>query len=131
VPEGGGLRWEYHQGRDQQQHAATSTDPLENPWWQAFLDVLTSRFGRTCDPMVFPAATDSRFLRAQGIRAIGFSPMRRTPCLLHEHDEWLGEAVYLEGCAVYSALMQDLAAQGRMTIDDQDDESPPPLPTAS
>jgi aminoacylase len=121
VPEGGGVRWEYHQGRDQQAHASTSTDPLENPWWQAFLDILAARFGRKCDPMVFPAATDSRFLRAEGIRAIGFSPMRGSPCLLHEHDEYLDEGVYLEGCAVYVGLMQDLGSMGRLPVDDADE----------
>ena len=120
LPETGGVHWEYHQGRDQQSHAATSMDTLENPWWQTFLDILSSRFGRSCEPMVFPAATDSRFLRAEGIRAIGFSPMRRSPCLLHEHDEWLGEDIYLEGCVVYTELMRQLASLGRLSIDDTD-----------
>jgi len=121
IPEGGGLRWEYHQGRDQQAHASTSTDPLLNPWWQSFVSTLQVRCGRQCEPMVFPAATDSRFLRAVGIRAIGFSPMRRSPCLLHEHDEYLDESVYLEGCEVYSVLMRDLGSQGRLPVDDADE----------
>lgn len=33
---------------------------------------------------IFPAATDSRFLRKLGIQAVGFSPMASTPTLLHE-----------------------------------------------
>jgi len=33
---------------------------------------------------IFPAGTDSRFLRAMGVQAIGFSPMAHTPILLHE-----------------------------------------------
>jgi len=33
---------------------------------------------------IFPAGTDSRFLRAMGVQAIGFSPMAYTPILLHE-----------------------------------------------
>lgn len=97
IPPGGGVTWEYHLGRNQQEHASTSTDPLVNPWWGLFTDIIRDKFGATCTPMVFPAATDSRFLRAQGVRAIGFSPMRNSPCLLHEHNEYLDEAVYLEG----------------------------------
>jgi aminoacylase len=128
IPEGGGVRWEYHQGRDQQAHASTSIDPLQNPWWEAFINILHERFGRKCDPMVFPAATDSRFLRAEGIRAIGFSPMRRSPCLLHEHDEYLDESVYVEGCEVYSVLMRDLGSLGRLAVDDMDEAAALLLP---
>ena len=110
IPEGGGVRWEYHMGRDQQEHASTSTDPLLNPWWKLFSDSISSKFDTTCTPMVFPAATDSRFLRAEGIKAIGFSPMRNSPCLLHEHNEYLDEAVYLEGCDVYTHIMRILSS---------------------
>jgi aminoacylase len=117
IPEGGGVRWEYHMGRSQQAHAATSTDPLINPWWEMFTNVLSQKFGTKCNPMVFPAATDSRFLRAEGIRAIGFSPMRHSPCLLHEHDEYLDESVFLEGCDVYTQLMRELASTPRLPID--------------
>jgi aminoacylase len=64
------------------------------------------------EPQVFPAATDSRFLRALGIRALGFSPMRNTEILLHEHDEYIPEATYLEGIGVYVGLIKALASQG-------------------
>jgi len=47
--------------------------------------------GLRLEPEIFPAATDSRFLRCAGIPAIGFSPMNNTPVLLHDHDEWLHE----------------------------------------
>src|SRR5262249_10654561 len=36
----------------------------------------------------FPAGTDSRFLRAHGVRAIGVSPLVGLPRLLHCHDEY-------------------------------------------
>jgi aminoacylase len=63
---------------------------------------------------VFPAATDSRFLRAIGVNALGFSPMRHSPILLHEHDEYIDESVFLEGCAVYIKLISALASQGEL-----------------
>ena len=67
--------------------------------------------------MIFPAATDSRFLRALGIRAIGFSPMRNSPILLHEHDEYLDRGVFVEGCAVYEKLLRVLLLQERLSCD--------------
>jgi aminoacylase len=63
------------------------------------------------NPQVFPAATDSRFLRALGVRALGFSPMRNTEIMLHENDEYIPESTFLEGIAVYVGLIRDLSRQ--------------------
>ena len=60
-------------------------------------------------PQVFPAATDSRFLRLLGIRALGFSPMRNSDILLHENNECLDVNVFLEGVHVYIGLIEVLA----------------------
>ena len=58
---------------------------------------------------VFPAATDSRWVRLiLGVPCFGFSPMRRTPILLHDHDEFLPLDVFLEGVRVYEALIPRL-----------------------
>lgn len=109
--DGGAVRWRFAE-EAASQHAVTSTDPAANPWWGVFTKVLEEELGVGCDSCVFPAATDSRFLRAMGIRAIGFSPMRRSPILLHEHDEYIEEAVFVEGCEVYVRLLSALASQG-------------------
>jgi len=66
---------------------------------------------------VFPAATDSRFLRALGIKALGFSPMRRSPILLHENDEFIDKEVFVEGCNVYFVLIKVLSSQLAGDID--------------
>jgi hypothetical protein len=58
------------------EHALTKVD-ASNPWFQVFADRMSS-MGHKIVPQVFPAATDSRFLRQLGIRAFGFSPMRNT-----------------------------------------------------
>ena len=42
-------------------------------------------------PEIFPASTDARFIRAAKFPAFGFSPMRNTPILLHEHNEWISD----------------------------------------
>uniref|UniRef100_A0A4W6DNJ7 N-acyl-aliphatic-L-amino acid amidohydrolase n=1 Tax=Lates calcarifer TaxID=8187 RepID=A0A4W6DNJ7_LATCA len=64
----------------------------------------------TLEKEIFPAATDSRFIRAVGIPAIGFSPMNRTPILLHDHNEYLNEQVFLKGISVYERLIPALAS---------------------
>jgi aminoacylase len=88
------------------EHATTTTDRQVNPYWYAvFCDTL-SAMDIEMVPQVFPAATDSRLLRALGIRALGFSPMRNTEILLHKHDEYILERDYLEGIGIYVELFQ-------------------------
>lgn len=57
---------------------------------------------------VFPAATDSRFMRKLGIPALGFSPMSNTEILLHEHNESLHKDTFVKGIAVYVTIFQDM-----------------------
>lgn len=90
-------------------HATTDTDRSTNPWYAAFCDALAG-MGCEMSPQVFPAATDSRFLRALGIRALGFSPMRNTEILLHEHDEYILEDNFLEGIGIYAGLLRSLGS---------------------
>ena len=56
------------------------------------------------------AGTDSRFIRALGVPAFGFSPMANTPILLHEHNEYIDEGVFLEGVDVYVTLIEALGS---------------------
>jgi len=108
------VTWEYigGHGNDLQEHSLTDIDERVNPWYNIFGSSLT-KMGMTFEPEVFPAATDSRFLRALGIRALGFSPMRNSEIMLHENDEYLEEKVFLEGVGVYTGLIEVLASQGR------------------
>lgn len=94
-------------------HALTSTSSTENPWYTVFSKAMSS-MNLEFVPEVFPAATDSRFLRALGIRALGFSPMRNSEILLHENNEYLLESVFLEGVSVYCGLIQALAGVDQM-----------------
>lgn len=86
----------------------TSTDDSD-PWWAAFSEAFKD-MKLTLEPEIFPAATDSRYLRAVGVPALGFSPMNRTPVLLHDHDERLHEAVFLRGIDIYTRLLPALAS---------------------
>jgi aminoacylase len=110
------LEWTYiGRGHDAKKHALTSCDPQVNPWYNVFASAMAD-MNLTIEPSVFPAATDSRFLRALGVRALGFSPMRSTaatPCeiLLHENDECIPEATFIEGIGVYVGIIRALASQ--------------------
>lgn len=55
---------------------------------------------------VFPAGTDGRYIRRSGIPCIGFSPIRNTPVLLHDNDEFVTEKGYEEGIKVYVEILK-------------------------
>jgi acetylornithine deacetylase/succinyl-diaminopimelate desuccinylase-like protein len=63
----------------------------------------------TLEPEIFPAATDSYFFRNIGIPCFGFSPIRNTPILLHDKNEFLGVSEFLEGIQIYENLIESLA----------------------
>lgn len=103
-----GLAWSFiGHGNDFAGHSTTPIDST-NPWYQHFVDGVKLS-GIDVVPEVFPAATDSRFLRAIGVRALGFSPMRNSEILLHENDENIKVDVFLEGVEVYVKLISHLA----------------------
>ncbi|XP_071484288.1 aminoacylase-1-like isoform X2 [Diadema antillarum] len=86
------------------------TTPLDdgNAWWQAFK--------KACDEEkvelqieIFPAGTDSRFIREKGIPCLGFSPMNHTEILLHDHNERLNENVFLRGISIYESIIPAVA----------------------
>ena len=60
-------------------------------------------------PQIFPAGTDSRYLRELGIPAIGFSPMNNTPILLHDQNEFLNETVFLKGIDIFEDIIENVA----------------------
>lgn len=104
-------------------HATTSIDANVNPWYKVFAGTMED-MGISLVPQVFPAATDSRFLRALGIRALGFSPMRNTEIKLHEIDEYIEESNFIEGIAVYVKLLESLGSQGKeIDVDNGEPES--------
>ncbi|GBG27574.1 Aminoacylase-1, partial [Hondaea fermentalgiana] len=105
-----GMSWMFdpktgHDDRDI--HAVSSIDENDE-WWSVFSEA-TKGVGVKVSPEIFPAGTDSRFLRGVNIPAFGFSPMARSPVLLHEHNEYLERSVFLEGIAVYDKILPALA----------------------
>ena len=63
----------------------TSVDRKENGFWGIFSDAC-AELKVELEPDIFPAGTDGRYLRGCGIPVIGFSPINKTPILLHDHN---------------------------------------------
>ena len=107
-----GVTWEFAKEAGDNpilEHHFTDIDKEKNPWYKIFSETLT-KTGVPLEPAVFPASTDMRFVRAHKIPAFGFSPMRNTEQLLHEHDEYIGEEMFLEGIGTYITLIPALAS---------------------
>uniref|UniRef100_A0A4W5MHW4 N-acyl-aliphatic-L-amino acid amidohydrolase n=1 Tax=Hucho hucho TaxID=62062 RepID=A0A4W5MHW4_9TELE len=88
---------------------------MGDPWWNTFSTTCLA-MNMTLEKEIFSAATDSCFIRAimfvlllVGLPAIGFSPMNRTLILLHDHNEYLNEQVFLKGIQLYEKLVPALA----------------------
>ncbi|KAK3036783.1 hypothetical protein RJ639_030813 [Escallonia herrerae] len=84
----------------------TPTDD-SNPWWSL---LITAAGGKLAKLEILPSTTDARFTREMGIPTLGFSPMKYTPILLHDHNEFLKDTVYLVGIKVYEALIKSLSS---------------------
>lgn len=106
VEAGEGLEMEFVQKFTDQTMTSVAAD---DPWWAA----ITGAFQKhklTVKPQIFPAGTDSRYLREVGIPAIGFSPMNHHPILLHDHNEFLNEATFLKGIDIFVDIIANVAS---------------------
>ncbi|KAL4709645.1 hypothetical protein ACJJTC_007376 [Scirpophaga incertulas] len=79
-----------------------------NPFWLAFKEA-TEKMNLPIRVRTFPGGTDSRYVRATGVRALGFSPMARTPPALHEHNESLRADTFLRGVDIYQGIIAAIA----------------------
>ncbi|XP_038717708.1 aminoacylase-1 isoform X2 [Tripterygium wilfordii] len=87
----------------------TATDD-SNPWWSVFEQAIIAAGGKLKKPEILASTTDTRFMRQMGIPAFGFSPMTNTPILLHDHDEFLKDTVFLRGIKVYEFVISSLSS---------------------
>ncbi|MFS7941548.1 putative N-acyl-aliphatic-L-amino acid amidohydrolase [Helianthus anomalus] len=77
-----------------------------NPWWTVFKNAVEACGGKLSKPEILASTTDAKYMRVRGIPSLGFSPMKNTPILLHEHNEFLKDAVFLEGIKVYESIIK-------------------------
>jgi len=85
------------------------TSVEESDKWYSALKKAFDKNGLQVKPKIMSAGTDARCVREAGIPAIGFSPMPRTPVLLHDHDEFISEQVFLKGIQTYVDVIENLA----------------------
>lgn len=81
----------------------------EDPWYRAFKRA-SEKHNLKIKPRIFPAGTDSRYIREVGIPAFGFSPMNHTPVLLHDHNEFLNEKIFLRGIDIFCDVIDEMAS---------------------
>ena len=106
-----GLSWEFASWSGSERitdHFYSSTNRDESIWWRTFDDTCTA-LGMNVTAEIFPAGTDSRFLRQSGIPAFGFSPMSGTEVMLHEHNEYLEIDIFQKGISIYENIITQLA----------------------
>ncbi|XP_016961266.1 aminoacylase-1 [Drosophila biarmipes] len=102
---GGGIEITYEQKQPKVPPTAIDNS---NPFWVAFKNA-TDELKLTINPEIFTGGTDSRYIRAVGIPALGFSPMNKTPVLLHDHDEFIQADIYLQGIQIFKNIISNVA----------------------
>ncbi|CAH8873505.1 unnamed protein product [Trichobilharzia szidati] len=117
ISAGGQIEFEYSNTGVDLKQSVVFPNESSNPWWFTLIDVC-SKYGSKVQKRVFPGGTDARFVReyhllphatnVKPIEAIGFSPIRNTPVLLHDHDEYLHKSEFIRGCRIYTDLVQAL-----------------------
>ncbi|KAI1710839.1 peptidase family m20/M25/M40 domain-containing protein [Ditylenchus destructor] len=65
--------------------------------------------GYKMSKQIAAGASDSKFLREIGIKALGFNPTNNTPVVLHMSNEFISEDVLLVGIDVFVKLIPRLA----------------------
>ena len=80
----------------------------DDPWFKAFKAAIDKN-GLKFATKIFTAGTDSRFIREVGIPAFGFSPLPNTPILLHDHNEFLNENIFLKGIDIFCDIISEVA----------------------
>jgi aminoacylase len=78
-----------------------------NIFWKGFKNAI-DEMNLKIKTQIFPAGTDSAYLRVQNIPALGFSPMNHTEPLLHDHDEHLNADIYLKGIEIYEKILNNI-----------------------
>ncbi|KAJ2352670.1 adenylate cyclase [Coemansia sp. RSA 2618] len=79
-----------------------------DPFWAPFAAAVEAQ-GMQIAKEIFPAATDSRYLRRAGVPALGVTPLCNTPILLHDHNEYVLESDVLAATEFYKAVIAAVA----------------------
>uniref|UniRef100_A0A6B2L5A2 N-acyl-aliphatic-L-amino acid amidohydrolase n=1 Tax=Arcella intermedia TaxID=1963864 RepID=A0A6B2L5A2_9EUKA len=100
-----GLSYHFYNKVERHNISSIKEDDL---WWSTIQGTF-AQLNKKIEPEIFPAGTDSRHFRNCQVPCYGFSPINKTPILLHDHDEFLNERTLIEGVQVYQKLIYQLA----------------------
>ncbi|GBG84132.1 hypothetical protein CBR_g38106 [Chara braunii] len=81
-----------------------------NPYWMVFKKAVEKTGVELSEPEISPAATDASFLRATGLLALGFTPVRHTPTLAHAHNEYVNDKDFVEGISAFVHVIRDISS---------------------
>ncbi|XP_051168209.1 aminoacylase-1-like [Leptopilina boulardi] len=79
-----------------------------NIYWQAFKQACDEN-SIEIETRIMQGATDSRFLRALGIPALGFTPLGNTTALAHANNEYVNSNDFLKGIKILEKILLKVA----------------------
>ncbi|KAJ7290860.1 hypothetical protein O6H91_21G044000 [Diphasiastrum complanatum] len=75
-------------------------------WWGLFETAMAKAGVEFSTPEILYGFTDARYVRDQGIPALGFSPIANTIPLLHDRNEYVNVKEFLRGIKVYEEIFR-------------------------
>ncbi|KAK9694361.1 adenylate cyclase [Basidiobolus ranarum] len=99
------VTFEYMHGKDPP--IITDIYGKDSGWWNAIVSA-GQNIGVDIDAEFYVGASDSRYLRAAGIPAIGINPFRNHPYLAHNHNEYIEVRALQEGLNFTHAAILNL-----------------------
>uniref|UniRef100_A0A336N2J6 CSON009407 protein n=1 Tax=Culicoides sonorensis TaxID=179676 RepID=A0A336N2J6_CULSO len=90
---------------EKREYVAPTKCDEDNLFWCAFKSAVDDMNLRVV-PVIAPGGTDSRYIRALGIPALGFTPINHTQIRLHDNNEYLGAETFLKGIQIMKNVIK-------------------------
>ncbi|GAB4861364.1 hypothetical protein Ancab_036526 [Ancistrocladus abbreviatus] len=71
---------------------------------------VTAAAEKLAKPEILASSTDVHYMRQKGIPTLRFSPMKSTPILIPEHNEFLQDTTFMNGIKVYKSIINSLSS---------------------
>ncbi|XP_063697085.1 aminoacylase-1-like [Culicoides brevitarsis] len=94
---------------EKREYVAPTKCDEDNRYWCAFKAAVDEMKLRVV-PVIAPGGTDSRYIRALGIPALGFTPINHTAIRLHDHNEYLGAETFLRGIQIMKNVIKKVTS---------------------
>lgn len=81
---------------------------IDNEFCQRFIKFFQDN-GLAYTLTIAPGSTDARYLRAVGVPVLGFTPINKTPPLLHSNNEFIYKKQYLNNIELVADMIKSVA----------------------